>query len=347
MLTIICLSRNRHAFVKRLILAYCHTNFHLIIADDSTSKWDWPESGIFGSLTWEYFTTTGSTPQRSYIKRFREAASRVTTEFVCFMDDEEFIFPTGLERAIQELKLDSSASCAGGSISILLSENFGTLKLGKWGRRSDDYSLVLSTPIDRMKQIVNDTRTATLYYQVMRRELVIEFGKRIQAFNSQFHSSIEIFLALYLLKHGKWSMGSYPYWLRVEGLANKSDSKEYMTKGEISWIAESLFNNNSELLDRISLANEIENAWGESTFANNVQGFTWFKSLWRKMMNYSKSMIKKSHILTIVFKKWMWKPRATMSFKELFESYDLVSSDQLLEVAHIEAVLRSYPKGLQ
>jgi hypothetical protein len=263
------------------------------------------------------------------------------------MDDEEFIFPTGLERAIQELKLDSSASCAGGSISILLSENFGTLKLGKWGRRSDDYSLVLSTPIDRMKQIINDTRTANLYYQVMRRELVIEFGKRIQAFNSQFHSSIEIFLALYLLKHGKWSMGSYPYWLRVQGPANKSDSKEYMTKGEISWIAESLFNNNSELLDRISLANEIENAWGESTFANNVQEFTWFKSLWRKMMNYSKSMIKKSHILTIVFKKWMSKPRATMSFKELFESYDLVSSDQLLEVAHIEAVLRSYPKGLQ
>jgi hypothetical protein len=284
---------------------------------------------------------------RSYVKRFYEASKRVTTEFVCFLDDEEFIFPTGLERAIQELELDSSASCAGGRISTLISDDFGTLKLGKWGRRSDDYSVILSTPIDRMKQIIKDTRTANLYYQVMRRELVIDFGKRIQALNFQFHSAIEIFLALYLLKHGKWSMGRYPYWVRVDGPPNKSDSEDYMTKGEISWIVESLFNDNSELLDRISLSNEIENAWGESTFATSVQEFTWFKSLSRKLMNYSKSLIKDSALLTVVFKKWMREPTRKMSFKEFFESYDMVSADHLLEVAHIEAVLRSYPSGLE
>lgn len=345
-LTIICLSRNRQAFLKRVVLAYSHTNYHLILADDSTAIWDWPQSGGFGSLTWEYFSSTGSTPGISYANRFLRAVTLATTEFVCFLDDEEVIFPYGLERAIDELELDNSIICAGGRISTLIRDERGDLKLGRWGRRSDDYSVIASRPIDRMKQIVIDTRTANLYYQVIRRDTALDFGFRIQGLNFQFHSAIEIFLALFLLKQGNWAMGRYPYWVRVVGPPNKSDFKDHMTKEEISWIVEAVCDHTWDFSDKSSLTTKIENTWGESSLKVSREELTRTKSTSRKFMGNLKSWVRKSPLLVMFFKRWRKATPSYKSFKVYFESHNLVSSDNILERAHIEAILKTYPNGV-
>lgn len=348
-LTIICISRNRHPFLKRVILAYSQFNYHLVIADDSCDKWDWPETGRFGLLTWEYFSSSDSSPGNSYVNRFFKATQLVTTEFVCLLDDQEVIFPIGLESAIQELRLNLSISCAGGTISTLVRSDDGGIVLGRWGRRSDHYSVTLSTPIERMRQVIFDTRTANLCYQVMRKDLVIDFAKKIQKLNFQFHSAIEIFLALYLLKHGKWSMGGYPYWIRVMGPPNKSEVVEHMTTEEIQWITESLYDGKSELEDRICLAKELEDTWGRSRSINNksVQELNWFVSLSNKLETRLKQFVKKIPYLREILIKLLRKPQKYISLKELFESQDLLSHENLLEVAHFEAVLRTYPEGIR
>ena len=346
-LTIICISRNRHPFLKRLILAYSQSNYHLLIADDSFDKWDWPETGGFGLLTWEYFSSSDSRPGKSYVNRFFIAAQLVGTEFVCFVDDQEVIFPFGLDSAIHELRLNHSISCAGGTVSTLQRNNDGQIVLGKWGRRSDYYSITLPTPIERMRQVITDTRTANLYYQVMRKDLVIDFARKIQKANFQYHSAIEIFLALYLLKHGKWSMGCYPYWIRVVGPPNKSDVEEYMTTEEIHWITESLFEDTSEIKDRISLSKEIEDTWGRSSLEASVQESTWFVSFSNKLVACLKHIVVRIPYLREILIKLLRKPLTYVSIKELFESQYFLSDKTLLEIAHFEAVLRTYPNGIR
>ena len=268
---------------------------------------------------------------------------------MCFLDDQEVIFPFGLESAIQELRLNHSISCAGGTISTLVRSNDGPIVLGRWGRRSDHYSVTLSTPIERMRQVIFDTRTANLYYQVMRKDLVIDFARKIHKLNFQFHSAIEIFLALYLLKHGKWSMGGYPYWIRVVGPPNKSDVEEHMTTEEIQSIAESLFDDISEFGDRISLAKEIEDTWGRSRsiLEASAQESSWFVSFSSKLVTCSKHLAKKIPYLREILIKLLRKPPTYIGIKELFESQDLLSHENLLEVAHFEAVLGTYPDGIR
>ena len=107
-ITIIVLSCDKQDYLRRIIWLYRSFDCHLIFADGSKNDWDSGDSGEFGNLTWEYFRTSSRKRTfKNYTERFIESIKLVTSPYTVFMDDEEFLFPSGIQAAIKFLEKNS------------------------------------------------------------------------------------------------------------------------------------------------------------------------------------------------------------------------------------------------
>ena len=96
--TAVIVSFNRQDVLRRQLLYYANKPIHLIFADGSDDDWGSGDSGSIGEMTWEYFRISG---YNSFLKRLVEAVHHVETEFMFFIDDEECILWTGVEKAVE------------------------------------------------------------------------------------------------------------------------------------------------------------------------------------------------------------------------------------------------------
>ena len=211
--TAVILSYNRQDALRRQLLYYADKPIHLIFADGSDDDWGTGQTGSIGEMTWEYFRISGA---NSYIERKVRAVYKVKTEFMFFLDDEDCILWTGVERAIDFLTENSDHSCAGGRADSmqLLHRRLG---IRGWSRFRKPFELLESTGIERFEKMCVAGRTANLFYQVLRTAIARAYVGALDpgmTFSNRYYSSVEVTWSGFLSFCGKWEMGTYPFWIR-------------------------------------------------------------------------------------------------------------------------------------
>ena len=262
--TAVILSYNRQDALRRQLLFYANKSVHLILADGSDDDWGSGDSGSIGEMTWEYFRISGW----NYMDRYRKAISKVETEFMVFIDDEECILWTGVERAICFLKANPDHSCAGGRVGRASVGGVGKRPLSKsfsvadWNYFSSRFGLLQDDFRLRLQNLVTENRTANIYYQVHRTELVKKFAETFdeKILEVKYLGTHEILFCCFIVVHGKWQMQNYPYWFRYGGSsAAPSGTPKYLSDNSASEISRELVRLVEERFQTLkSLPNEDE-----------------------------------------------------------------------------------------
>lgn len=221
--TAVVLSFNRQDVLRRQILYYSNKPIHLIFADGSDEDWGSGHSGSIGEMTWEYFQISGSL---TYVQRLAEATSRVQSEYMFFLDDEECVLWTGIKQAVAFLSVNSDHACAGGTAySTSLSRRRLCLvpHYNQWNK----FSLTLNDPIQRFHHLFNSRKTKACYYQVLRTADVKIFAETVRNYHIYGKSRYlpEYLLHGFLALCGKYEPGNYPFWIRHGGSQPKIDGE--------------------------------------------------------------------------------------------------------------------------
>jgi len=328
-ITLVVLSYGKQDYLRRLIYLYKELSYHLIIVDGSNSPWKSDKSGVLENLSWEYFAIPS--PQRTfknYSERFIRSVNLVTSPYMVFIDDEEFLFPSGIKSAINFLESNPSYSAAGGQIFVVDTEN--QHRVSTWGRKSTMFELSEDKSIDRMMKLVFHQRTANLMYQVVPTGLYKKFVKILSLSNFansiRFHSSLEIFQSLFLSQQGNWQMHSYPYWIRIIGPSNENTSEiNFLSASEIKLICRNLFKYGTK--ECYSLEKIMDVCWGGNS--------DYYAQLKTSLNLKSKKKISKYYIFKHFFKK-------IVKTKNL-NQFEGVS---LEEIKHFIKTIKDYPMGI-
>jgi glycosyltransferase domain-containing protein len=221
--TAVILSYRRQDVLRRQLLYYANKPIHLIFADGSDDDWGSGQSGSIGEMTWEYFRISGSL---TYLQRLAEAVSRVRTEYMFFLDDEECILLTGIKQAVAFLSVNFDHACAGGT-AYTTSLSRRRLCLVPHYNQSNKFSLAVNDPIQRFHHLFNSKRTKACYYQVLRTADVKIFAETCGNYSLHEKSRYlpEHLLLGFLALCGKWEPGNYPFWIRNGGSQPKTDGE--------------------------------------------------------------------------------------------------------------------------
>ncbi len=230
--TAVILSYDRQDVLRRQLLYYANKPVHLIFADGSDIDWGTGDSGSIGEMTWEYFRVAGFD---SYLTRLQIAVNKVETEFMFLIDDEECILWTGVEKAIKFLKQNPDHSCAGGRIDAVADfrKQFLVDVNVRWGR---PFSLINDDALQRVLNLVEANWTASIYYQVQRSKVLkalITKTKHLELKN-KYAGTLEIVIGIFLIFHGKWTRGEYPFHLRFGGsIPRPSTEPNFLSESSI------------------------------------------------------------------------------------------------------------------
>lgn len=270
-ITIVVLSYERQDFLRRQLLYYANRHVHLIFADGSANAWPHEHFGSNDQMSWEYLHCPG---YDTYRERLALACERLTTEYVCLLDDQECILWTGLVSAISTLDENPDHSCAGGLAAITF-EAKKQLMLAPWGHRGVRWSLTDPSPLARFRTIVGPEQfSANLYYQVVRSTDMKLFAEGMRGFSGVSSATNELALAGFLSLKGIWAMGDYPYWLRSGStVPPPSGVMVVMPSEEIRLLCSRLIEltdstnetAGNSTLEAGSLALELEAGWGETS----------------------------------------------------------------------------------
>jgi len=213
--TAVILSYNRQDALRRQFLYYANKPVHLIFADGSDEDWGSGESGSIGEMTWEYIRISGTL---TYLKRLEVAISKVRTEFMFFLDDEECVLWTGINKAISFLSVNPDHACAGGS-AFTTEFSQRRLCLVPHYNEANKFSLTFNDSFQRFHHLFNSKRTKSCFYQVLRTVDVKIFAETVGNYSLGGKSRYvpELLLHGFLALCGKYEPGVYPFWIRNGG----------------------------------------------------------------------------------------------------------------------------------
>jgi glycosyltransferase domain-containing protein len=333
----------------------------LIFADGSDDDWGGGCAGSIGKMTWEYFRISG---YDSYIKRFVEAVRRVETEFMFLIDDEECILWTGVEKAVEFLKQNPDHSCAGGAVlrasKGLSAKRFQpkSFALSTWHNFNSLFDLTDSDPISRICKLNNEGRTANIYYQVHRSKIVKAYGQKIVNFDfiEKYIGTLEIIFTSFVIKHGKWVKGEYPYWFRFgDSVSSPNKLPRYMSAKNCEEVTRLLIEGDSlDLCDSTSslqLVQVLQKTYGEVGILERVN---------RKIPIYKKMLKGKPLNLLArmrkVFKVYLFEvypvffelkyPDEAMRVKTYATRYAGGSKEVMADLAKFEDIWSRFSNGL-
>lgn len=105
---------------------------------------------------------------------------------------------------------------AGGIGKRSLSESFS---VADWNYFSSRFDLLQDDFRLRLQSLVIENRTANIYYQVHRTELIKRFAETFdeKILEHKYLGTTEILFCCFVIAHGKWQMDNYPYWFRYGG----------------------------------------------------------------------------------------------------------------------------------
>ena len=210
--TAVVMSYKRQDFLRRQLIYYANKPIHLIFADGSDEDWGGADSGSIGEMTWEYLRVSGSL---TYLKRLAEATSRVRTEYMLFLDDEECVLWTGINQAIAFLSVNSDHACAGGSAYTTKLSQRRLCLVPHYGV-ANRFSLTLNDSFRRFHHLFNSKRTKACFYQVSRTADVKVFAETVGNYSLFGKSRYvpELLFHGFLALCGKYEPGVYPFWIR-------------------------------------------------------------------------------------------------------------------------------------
>lgn len=359
-MTAVIVSYNRQDVLRRQLLYYANKPIHLIFADGSDADWGSGDSGSIGEMTWEYFRISGW----SYIDRYRKAVSKVETEFMFFIDDEECILWTGVEKAVEFLRQNPDHSCAGGAVlrasKGLSAKRFQprSFALSTWHNFNSSFDLTDSDPISRICKLNNEGRTANIYYQVHRSKIVNAYGQKIVNFDfiEKYIGTLEIIFTSFVIKHGKWVKDEYPYWFRFgDSVSSPNKLPRYMSAKDCEEVTRLLIEGDSlDLCDSTSslqLVQVLQKTYGEVGILERVN---------RKIPIYKKMLKGKPLNLLArmrkVFKVYLFEvfpvffelkyPDEAMRVKTYATRYAGGSKEVMADLAKFEDIWSRFSNGL-
>lgn len=210
----------------------------LIIADGSAGITAGTSSGQTGNCRWTQLNMPGT----SYFERVSTAASAVETRHAIIIDDEEAYFYRGLEAASRELDANSQAACAGGTAAHMRTVG-GQIRMRPFSGRIADWSVTFSLeeahPAARIEKAFSTYRTGNLFYSLVRTNFMQDFFGRghLQAIETTL-IGYEFLWTGAIAASGTYSMGNYPFWLRMGGSQSEtSELREILTESDIEDIA--------------------------------------------------------------------------------------------------------------
>lgn len=210
LVTAVILSLENQNFLRSQLVYYANKPVHLILADGSDSDWGSGEAGKVGQMSWEYFRISGP---NTYWLRMQMAITRVNTQYMFLLDDEDCILWTGIVRAITFLQSHPSFSSSGGVVAF-------TTHTGKRlglssAPRFQEYELSHPNDEIRLKQLLSDRKSAHLYYQIHTTRNISALVNEVVKLPPHFElASLAKYLPVFLALTGTWKAEAYPFQIR-------------------------------------------------------------------------------------------------------------------------------------
>lgn len=160
-LTIIIPTYNRQNFLVRQIIYLSNYNVNLLIADGSEKKID---QKIINKLkNYKDFNYIHSN-NLSYVDRIKFASKKIQSKYAMCLAEDDFLVFSGVEKAIQQLKNDTSLSACFGQIAALDYNKFKKKSyLIDYGASLKNYSIRHSNPKDRLNFAFESYRSFSPY----------------------------------------------------------------------------------------------------------------------------------------------------------------------------------------
>jgi len=209
-LTIICLTYERHSYIRRQISYFYDCPVHLWFMDGSKNAINFDGTNLkSGQLKWKY----QHLPELNYFERLLLAVEEVETDYICLLPDDDVLFKTGLETAVNSLNNSKDLQFVGGKAAriVSLSNNVGFCRDYHW---SDSLLLSFDNISERLFQMISLKRTANIYYVVGRTSSYKEIYKTATKFEFSYASAIELIITGLSVIKSKYITGNYPFWLR-------------------------------------------------------------------------------------------------------------------------------------
>lgn len=210
LITAVVLSLNGQNYLRSQLAYYAHKPIHLILADGSDIDWGSGSIGKVGDMTWEYFRFSGD---GTYFIRLNEACLRIKTPYVILLDDEDCTLWTGITRAIDFLEVNPDYNSAGGDVAIATnySKRLGLVTSSRY----QPIEIAQNDPYERLNTLLANRRSAHIFYQVLRTEVVFAYARSMV----DLPSTIPLGFALrsfswFLALSGKWKSTNNPYSIR-------------------------------------------------------------------------------------------------------------------------------------
>lgn len=159
-----------------------------------------------------YFSNPG---QKTFFERLLQGISLVETEYLVFLDDEDYISVSGIRKCCEELinSLDLQSACG-----LAFSTDYSTLstKVQKWGKWFDGLDLSGGKPLERVEECLKRDRTANIFYGVHRTSGLIPLTRSKFRYNQNYSwsSTPEFVISLCAILAGGHRQINFPFLFR-------------------------------------------------------------------------------------------------------------------------------------
>ena len=366
-LTIICLTLNRHHYIRRQLLYFADKPIELIIADGSKRSLKFSKAEKLGKMTWKYFNDKSAD---NYHKRLIKASKLVKTKYVCIIDDADIFLWSGINKIIQYLDKNSNIQCAGGfsangslfpkTNSILCKDNM---------RATNKIIELKSNAPERLIQLISKQLTGAVYYSIIRSKLFLKLVNEVYKKKSSYPISDELTWCALLAINSKIVIKNVPYCIRMDVPSiNPNDQLKIKRKNKKLFLDRNQWENNkpNELIKLIYyLANKLKQK-GQKNNHTNIEILKKFFEIHKRhfITRFSQS----DSMTVTIFKKTFsylniqkfWISQSIIKFlNKIFNkkiemikfwsnkfSYKL-STHQINDLVQVRSLLSEYPYGVK
>lgn len=170
------------------------------------------KSGSYISKYARYFSNPG---QDTFFERLLQGINLVETEYMLFLDDEDYISVSGIRKCCEELinSLDLQSACG-----LAFSTDYSTLstKVQKWGKWFDGLDLSGDKPLERVEECLKRDRTANVFYALHRTSGLIPLARSKVWYDQRYSwsSTPEFVITLFAMLTGGHKQISFPFLFR-------------------------------------------------------------------------------------------------------------------------------------
>lgn len=213
-ISLICLTYERHEFVRRQLLYFAGKPINFIIADGSKKALNLKNRGKIGKMNWTYFNIS---TKDSFFKRLIKASKLVNTKYVCMIDDGDIIFWSGINKLINLLDKKKSYHCAGGFSANGFFLPSKKMVFCKDNLKGIEKTIKLdSSASKRLLKLISMQLTGTVFYSIIRSKLFLNLIKEVYKNRSSYPISNELVWCAFIAIKSKIVIKDIPFCVRMD-----------------------------------------------------------------------------------------------------------------------------------